>query len=160
MQFTTYTFSFQVIYPIIHKVRFSWTQAYIMILAVWFVGFGFNFATNVPTAGLRYGGVCIPFVDYPNDTAAHGVAVLTFLMQYLAPLVLIVFIYISMAMKLRQKMGEISATGKRKNLVSVIALYNCDKLHKSIIIVVVQYEHFDNLNYHLYCLSLIYNDHT
>ncbi|ELT91928.1 hypothetical protein CAPTEDRAFT_216456 [Capitella teleta] len=97
-----------VVHPIWHKNNFTKGKAFILMTLSWMVGPAFNMAYMTPTAGIQQDGSCTVYSLYPNTESQTAVGIITVIVQYIFPLMLLAFYYIRMWRVLRRKVSPIS----------------------------------------------------
>ena len=80
------------VYPFVHKLRMKGSLAHAFLVLPWLIGLGYSFATT--TALMKIvGGVCKSFGALPTKMASQAMGVLTFSVEYLLPLSVMVVCY-------------------------------------------------------------------
>lgn len=97
----------KVVHPVFHRNTFSRKQALLAGLLVWLVGPVYNLSFKLPITKLVE-GKCATF-QYPNKATGRFFGLLTVSLQYLLPLVLMMYCYARMAYALKRRVKTISA---------------------------------------------------
>ena len=97
-----------VVHPIWHKMHLTQNMVLVSIAVAWLLGPVYNLAYMIPTAAIQKSGMCTVYSVWPNVTTQRAVGVLTILVQYLLPIVLLSFCYGRMAYVLQQRVGTIN----------------------------------------------------
>ncbi len=125
----------EVVFPIWHKVNLTRKVVYGIICSVWAFGILFNFAFTIPTTKI-IDGVCMATIIYPNQTAAKATGAIIFIIQFLVPVLIMIFCYSKIALSLRRRVSpagpsNVSATEKvrvakmakiQKNVIKTMAV--------------------------------------
>ncbi|KAK2142138.1 hypothetical protein LSH36_993g00020 [Paralvinella palmiformis] len=94
-----------VVHPIWHKTRMTSNKVVAAIAFVWMFGPAYNLAYMVPTAGITVSGRCVLYAIWPNSLSQRAVGVLTIFIQFIGPLLLLVFFYARMVIVLRKRVA-------------------------------------------------------
>ena len=92
----------EIVHPIYHKVSFGRVHLFISMILVWIIGFGYNFLLTGLTSGTS-SGQCELMTNWPNEFARKATGVLTFVLEYFVPLLVMVFCYSKIACTLKTK---------------------------------------------------------
>ncbi len=106
----------EVVFPIWHKVNLTRNVVYGIICSVWAFGILFNIAFTIPTTKI-IDGVCWAAIVYPNQTAAKATGTIIFIIQFLVPVLIMIFCYTKIVLSLRSRVSpagpsNVSATEK------------------------------------------------
>ena len=86
-----------------HKLRLAGGPlVYALLAAPWCIGLGYSFGTNTALTEI-VNGTCKGFVLLPTRLASHAIGVLSFLVEYLIPLVAMVVCY-SLMLRVRERL--------------------------------------------------------
>ena len=123
-----------IVHPFIHSHKFTRKRAYAVMVCVWCIGPVYNAAYMIPTAALVH-DTCTVFNLWPNKTTQSAVSIITVFVQYVIPLVLIVFCYGRIASVLKSEditSGSAGAAGGslrnervargRRNVIKILAI--------------------------------------
>lgn len=94
-----------VVHPIFHKAKFMQTRIYsvVMFISSVAVGFAYQIPYGILTTTITKEGRCSPFSINMSKSFKESVGLLAFAFEYLFPLGVTLFLYLSMAIKLHQK---------------------------------------------------------
>ena len=102
-----------VVYPITHKKHMNVTRIAVSLTVPWVVGLAFNAYGPILTKVMD--GSC-HFMNFNNQHEALAIGWLSFLLQYLLPLVMMIWCYSRMALQLsKSNLKASSSTEKAKN---------------------------------------------
>ena len=93
---------FAIVHPLYHKNNCTEIKIKLCMLAAWLIGPVYNLAYEVPTTKI-IDGECYPFSIWPSSMTQRIVGVLTFLLQYFLPLVVISACYTRMALMVHSR---------------------------------------------------------
>ena len=79
------------------------------MIATWIIGPAYNIAYMTPSAAILPTGQCTVYSEWPNDTTQSFVGVFTITVQFVIPLVLLVYGYARMANVLHRLVAEANA---------------------------------------------------
>ncbi len=96
-----------VVHAVWHKVHFNRTKVWISIAFATVVGVGYNMAYVIPTAGLVEGGGCTIYSVYPSVSVQRFNGILTIVLQFIVPLLIMIFCYARMALVIRMRVQVI-----------------------------------------------------
>ena len=99
---------FAIVYPLKLDRRLTRRKVYLLMAAIWMLGPTYNALFMVPTSRVQ-GGVCTVYTVWPNALTQRATGLLTVLVQFVVPIILIVFAYIRIAVVLKNSTG--GATG-------------------------------------------------
>lgn len=105
----TYERYYALVFPLRHQHHFTRRKALYVIAGVWVLGPTYNAAYMIPTSGIANGD-CTVYSIWPNVQVQTGVGILTVMLQYFIPLVLVTYAYARIAIVLARAGG----TGKKK----------------------------------------------
>ncbi len=107
----------EIVHPIFHKISMGPMQIYIAMVCSWLIGFGYNLFLTGLTSGVNECGECQLMTNWPSELASGAAGVLTFVLQFVLPLVLMVICYSKIAWKLksRPRPGGTAATNGVNN---------------------------------------------
>lgn len=114
---------FAIVHPIWHKANISNNKRILglSIGFIWFIGLAYNAAYFLPSGGISPQGLCEFFSFYPSVTVQKSVGVITFVFEFLIPIVLIIYGYSMIAWSLHKRVQKTSnipstqeATGMKK----------------------------------------------
>lgn len=97
---------FSVLYPVAHK-NLSKKKAVTAAVLIWFIFIGYQFAHQSSTSTVSESGKCIPFSNWPNDLTRRSVGILIVIIQFIIPLIIIGFSYISLAITFSKRSSSI-----------------------------------------------------
>lgn len=81
-----------VVYPVWHKVCFSRTKAYVVMLLTWVAGLVEGVAHSIPTSIIK-DGLCFNFYHWPSLGMQKMAGVLTCTLHYIVPMVVLIYCY-------------------------------------------------------------------
>jgi hypothetical protein len=96
-----------IVYPIWHKNKVTKGRAFALMALSWLFGPAFNMAYMVPTAGIQADGSCTVYSQYLSTEIQSMVGIITVIIQYIFPLILLAFYYLRMWMVLRRKVSPL-----------------------------------------------------
>ena len=79
-------------HPIYHKVTFNHRKAYISVALVWLIGPVFNASYMIPSSVIE-GNECLVYAHWPNEEVRKYFGVFTGALQYLFPLIILIYSY-------------------------------------------------------------------
>lgn len=105
-----------VTFPIWHKTRFVSSRVLIgaMVFAPWLFGPTFYVCLVIPTAMIKPNGHCVVYSVWPGVETRRAVGIVTVFIQFLIPLVILVYCYLRMALILHRKIDKVHETSKKK----------------------------------------------
>ncbi|CAD5124907.1 DgyrCDS13156 [Dimorphilus gyrociliatus] len=123
---------FSVIFPIAHK-NLSRRKIIIAAILVWLIFISYEFSHQTPTSTISETGHCAPFSKWPNDLIRRSVGVLIIAIQFIIPLIIIAFSYISLAITFSKKSASVAPSQHgqdmsqrvRKNSIKTFAIVAC-----------------------------------
>ena len=74
-----------------------------MMTVAWVIGPAYNIAYMTPSSAIQPGGVCSVFSEWPDEVTRSTVGVLTIVLQFVLPLILLVYGYVRMAVVLHRR---------------------------------------------------------
>ena len=131
---------YALVHPLKHQSYFTRKKAMYVIVFVWIFGPAFNSAYMIPTSGMTEQGTCSVFTNWLNTIAQTFTGVLTVILQYFLPLILVIYAYTRIAIvltragagkKKKEEGGESSGVSDnrdarmiraRKNVIKTLAL--------------------------------------
>ena len=113
----------EIVHPIYHKVSFGRVHLSIAMILVWIIGFAYNFLLTGLTSGTS-SGQCELMTNWPSEFARNAVGVLTFVLEYLLPLLVMIFCYSKIAwiLKTKAKVVPIADNSSRGNNSTNVAV--------------------------------------
>ena len=105
----------EIVHPLFHKVSFGRAHLFTLMVLVWIIGFAYNFLLTGLTSGTTSGS-CDLMTNWPNDFARKATGVLTFVLQYFVPLLVMIFCYSSIAWILKTKAMKVVPISSINNL--------------------------------------------
>ncbi|CAD5124908.1 unnamed protein product [Dimorphilus gyrociliatus] len=123
---------FSVMYPVAHK-NLSRRKAIIAATLVWIVFICYQYAHQSGTTVVLSTGLCRSFSNWPNDLTRRAVGILIVVIQFIIPLVIIAFSYISLAISFSKKSASVAPSQHaqdmpqrvRKNSIKTFAIVAC-----------------------------------
>ena len=100
----------QVCHPIWHKTSFNHQQVQLSIVTVWLVGPLFNAAYMIPSS-VVIDGQCAIYTRWPSPLSQKLFGLITILIQFLIPLVIMVYCYSYIAVTLHRKIKVDAQSG-------------------------------------------------
>ena len=79
------------------------------MFVTWIIGPAYNIAYMVPSAAVLPTGQCTVYSEWPDSVTQSAVGVLTIVIQFVLPLILLVYGYVRMAIVLHRLVVAISA---------------------------------------------------
>jgi len=79
------------------------------MVATWIIGPAYNIAYMTPSAAILPSGNCTVYSEWPNRVTKSAVGVLTIAVQFVLPLILLVYGYVRMAIVLHRLVVEAAA---------------------------------------------------
>ena len=103
-----------IIYPIFHKVKFSQKRKYSVILTVVCTAVGpvYNLAYIIPSSGIIENNECSVYAIWPRPDLRSFVGILTLMVQFFFPLVVIILLYLKMMIALQGRVSPLQKTDK------------------------------------------------
>ena len=80
------------------------------MVIVWMIGPAFNVAYMTPSAKITDDGVCTVYTEWPNGTTRKAVGLFTVFVQFILPLILLVYGYARMALVLHRRVETAAAS--------------------------------------------------
>ena len=99
-----------VVYPIWHKVNMTHKKVIGSLVLAWFTGLFYQGAFKIPTTRIE-DGKCLLFQIWPSFQTRRSVGVLTSVVQYWVPLVLLCAFYTRMAVVLHRRIRPVTDSG-------------------------------------------------
>ena len=78
----------------------------------WIIGPAYNMAYMTPSAAVLPSGHCTVYSEWPNTVTQSAVGVLTIVVQFVLPLIILVYGYARMAAVLHRRIISIRSTGQ------------------------------------------------
>jgi hypothetical protein len=100
-----------IVHPIWHKTNFTKNKVIVSIVCVWIFGPAYNLAYMIPTSGLTLTGGCTLYSFWSEGIAQNAVGVLTIVIQYIFPLILLMVFYTRMILVLRRRVSPSDNNG-------------------------------------------------
>ena len=102
-----------IVHAVWHMNNMTTKPLVVGIVCVWLVGPLYNIAYMVPTSKTRSGdGYCQVFYYFPSLTGQRAVGILTFVLQFLIPIVVLIFCYLRMVRTLWMRIAAANDTSK------------------------------------------------
>jgi len=79
------------------------------MIATWIIGPAYNIAYMTPSAAILPNGHCTVYSEWPDSVTQSVVGVLTIVVQFVVPLILLVYGYVRMAIVLHRLVVAVSA---------------------------------------------------
>ena len=92
----------EIVHPLFHKVSFGRVHLFTAMVLVWIIGFAYNFLLTGLTSGTTSGS-CDLMTNWPSEFARKTTGVLTFVLEYFVPLLVMIFCYSRIAWILKTK---------------------------------------------------------
>ena len=105
----------EIVHPLFHKVSFRKVHLFTLMVLVWIIGFAYNFLLTGLTSGTTSGS-CDLMTNWPNDFARKATGVLTFVLEYFVPLLVMIFCYSRIAWILKTKAMKVDPISSINNL--------------------------------------------
>ena len=101
-----------VVYPIWHKINMSHKKVIGSLVVAWFTGLFYQGAFKIPTTKI-VSGKCLIFQKWPDQFTRQSVGVLTVIVQYFVPLILLCALYTRMALVIHRRVRPVDETGNK-----------------------------------------------
>ena len=125
----------EIVYPLKHRIICTPERTHFVIFLVWLIGPAYNIPLTFPTSA-AIDGACFNMVVWPNEKVRQFCGILTALVEFILPLLLMIYAYSKMAIGLRTKIhpdrsNEVSFTEQqrlvrmeraRKGIIKTLAL--------------------------------------
>ena len=98
--YTFYTIS------VFHKTSFTKKHVMIMVIAVWLFGPAYNASRDIPTSKVTSEGICLQHAFWPSKFWSSFSGVMTCVVNFILPLILIVSLYISIFLTLNKRVTK------------------------------------------------------
>ena len=105
----------EIVHPLFHKVSFGREHLFTAMVLVWIIGFAYNFLLTGLTSGTTHGS-CDLMTDWPSECARKATGVLTFVLQYFVPLLVMIFCYSRITWILKTKATKVVPISNTNNL--------------------------------------------
>lgn len=123
-----------IIYPIFHKVKFSQKRKYSVILTLVCTAVGpvYNLAYVIPSSGIIENNECSVYAIWPRSDLRSFVGILTLMVQFFLPLIVIILLYLKMTIALQVRVSPsqkiVDKTGfEEEKPVSTIEQFSSSK---------------------------------
>ena len=83
-------------------------QALLTMAITWIIGPAYNIAYMTPSAAILPTGQCTVYSQWPDQVTQSAVGVLTIFVQFILPLILLVYGYVRMAVVLHRLVVAVS----------------------------------------------------
>lgn len=100
-----------IVYPFQYRVWYSRRRALLMMAATWIIGPAYNIAYMTPSSTILPNGHCTIFSEWPNAVTQSAVGLLTIVVQFILPLILLIYGYVRMAVVLHGRIVAARSTG-------------------------------------------------
>ena len=91
-----------VVYPIWHKMRINKIRVVFSVLLVWLIGPALIMSFLLPTSGITDDGNCATLTFWPNEKWQKVYGISAIFVQFMGPLILLIFFYTRMFIVLRR----------------------------------------------------------
>ncbi|KAK2154720.1 hypothetical protein LSH36_259g01011 [Paralvinella palmiformis] len=91
-----------VVYPIWHKMRINKIRVVFSVLLVWLIGPALIMSFLLPTSGITDDGHCSTLTFWPNEKWQKVYGISAIFVQFMGPLILLIFFYTRMFIVLRR----------------------------------------------------------
>jgi hypothetical protein len=127
----------EVVFSIRHRLHVTRKKIIISMVAIWILAIMYKFATGAPATKF-VDGICYVATQYPSNGVRVTMGAIILIVEYVSPLSIIIFCYVSMARSLRNKVHpQIAMTTSTLPQVEVKSLSRGERnVTKTLVIVI------------------------